>query len=107
MSAKNPKNGQDAEHAANRDFPPDPPPGKEEPVQPCKRKDQKHWIGIRVVDDKGKPVAGVKVKVKLTDGSTVDVTTDKKGQWKTQKVLPAGSCDISFPETLDKEWKEQ
>ncbi len=79
------------------------PAAKTKAMLPCK---EKHWIGVRVVNEKGKPVQGTKIKIKLTNGSTVEIASDKKGMYKTDKVLPAGSCDIWLPEIYDPEWKE-
>lgn len=105
MSAKNPASGKQAQDGANQNFQPQSvPQAKVNPVHECK---VKHWIGVRVVDEWGKPVAGLKIKLKLTDGTTTEVTSDKKGKYATAKVLPAGSCDISFPEVFDPEWRAQ
>ena len=105
MSAKNPVNGKQAKDGAGQNFQQNPvPQAKANPVQECT---PKHWIGVRVVDEMGKPVAGLKIKLKLTDGTTTEVTSDKQGKYTTAKVLPAGSCDISLPGVFDPEWKEQ
>jgi len=83
---------------------------------PCKEEDSKsepcgdnHWIGIKVVDEKGKSVTDVVVKLKPSDGSEriIDLSTVKlkRGTYKTRKNLPDGPCEVSFPETLDEEWK--
>jgi hypothetical protein len=104
MSSKNANNGKNAKSGAGKDFNPAPiPVPKQDPV-PCA---PKHWIGVRVVNEKGKPVAGVKLKLKLTDGTTPEVTSDKNGKYTTPKNLPAGNCEISFPDVFDLEWKEQ
>jgi hypothetical protein len=105
MSAKNPVNGKEAQQGVGQNFQPNPvPQGKVNPVQECK---PKHWIGVRVVDEKGKPVVGVKIKLKLPNGNISEDTSDKNGKYTTGKALPAGSCDISLPEEFDLEWKEQ
>ncbi len=62
---------------------------------------------MRVVDENGKALRGVRLKVKLTDGTTVDVTSDKNGKYTSAKSYPAGNCDITFPDTFNLEWKEQ
>jgi hypothetical protein len=103
MSAKDPKNGNNAKAGAAKDCKAVPAPGgKANPVLGC---EQKHWIGVRVVGEDGKPLAGVKIKLKLTDGTTRDVVSDANGKYVTDKVLPAGSCDISFPDLFDIEWQ--
>jgi hypothetical protein len=83
-----------------------------DPVQNCPKEGKKDWIGVRVVDEDGKPVKDVKVRLKLTDGSvtTVDFASAKleaDGSYRTEKILDPGDCEISFPDLFDVEWKAQ
>jgi len=104
MSSKAVDNANAAQTGAqNLGSAPNPNP-QDPPVMPCQKK---HWIGVRVVDENGKPVKGVQVKIKLTDGTTTDITIDKSGSYKTAKVLPPGNCEISLPKIYDPEWKPQ
>lgn len=67
-------------------------------------KEKKHWIGLEMVDEEGKPVPGLGYKVKLPDGSETSGTTDEKGQAKITNIDP-GSCQITWD--LDKDaWEE-
>jgi type VI secretion system secreted protein VgrG len=67
-------------------------------------KDKKHWIGLEMVDEEGKPVAGLGYRVKLPDGSETSGTLDDKGQAKITNI-DAGNCQVSFD--LDKDaWEE-
>ncbi len=104
MSAKDPKNAKEAKTGAGNLGEDKNPAPKEGVVQPC---DKKHWFGVRVVDKKGKVVPGVKVKLKLTDGTTPVITIDKTGAYKTTKCLNPGNCEVSFPDLFDVEWKPQ
>jgi hypothetical protein len=101
MSAKDPKNAKGAKQGGGNLGGGKIPAPKGAPVQPCKKK---HWFGVRVVDEKGKVVPGVKVKLKLTDGSTPVITIDKTGTHKTATTLDPGNCEVSFPDLFDAEW---
>ena len=105
MSSKNAKNGDAAKKGAADGFDDkSAPDAKPDPVLPCK---QNHWVGYRVVNDLGKPVAGVKVKITYPDKTTADTVSDKKGQFKSAKTLGEGECEFSFPDLYDAEWKSQ
>ena len=105
MSAKDPGNGSHAQTAASQQFPDSAAPtGSGDGVQPCEKK---HWIKIRVVDEDGKPLTGIKLKVELTDGTTSEILSDGKGRFDTKKTLPPGNCKISLPDTFDADWDEQ
>jgi hypothetical protein len=104
MSAKDPQNAKQAKEGAENLGGGQNPVVQEKPVLPCRKK---HWIGVRVVDDQGKPVPGVKVKLKLNDGTTPDITVGKTGSYTTPKNLDTGNCEVSFPELFDVEWKPQ
>ena len=101
MSAKDPKNAKGAKEGGGGLGGGKNPAPKGAPVLPCKKK---HWFGVRVVDEKGKVVPGVKVKLKLTDGTTPEIIIDKTGAYKTATTLDPGNCDVSFPDLFDAEW---
>ena len=70
------------------------------------------WIGVKVVDEAGHPVKDVKVRIKLTNGSTVDVdfnsaTLQSDGSYQTDHNIDPGQCEISCPELFDLEWHPQ
>ncbi|SRR5579884_4124376 len=102
MSAKDSKKAKEAKTGAEDGFGAGPVPSSDPPVLPCEKK---HWFGVRLVDDAGKPVALEKVKIKLSDGTVQNVRLDKAGNFKTKKILPAGSCQVWFPDLFDVEWK--
>ncbi len=104
MSSKDPQTAKNAQQGANNLGGNNGPQGGNGAVLPCQKK---HWFGIRVVDEKGKPVPGVKVKLKLTDGTTPAITIDDTGGYTTAKCLEAGNCEVTFPELFDVEWKPQ
>lgn len=71
--------------------------------------DQKHWVGVQVVDESGNPVKDVTVHIKLPDASEIDVNfqsarLQKDGSFQTKKNLDAGNCEFSFPALFDAEW---
>lgn len=88
----------------------DPAQSKSSDKKPDKDKDKKKkkktdWIGIELKDTAGKPVASVKYKVKLSDGSTKEGTLDDSGKAKIEDIEP-GTCKISFPDIHDDEVKK-
>lgn len=104
MSAKDPNNAKGARAGATTLGTANIPGPTTGAVLPCAKK---HWFGIRVVDEAGKAVPGVKVKLKLTDGTTPVITIDETGSYTTAKCLDPGNCDVSFPDLFDVEWKPQ
>lgn len=85
-----------------------PPPQQSAPA----KEKEKTWIGVRVVDQRGKPVKDVRVQIKLTDGQVViiDMASEElepDGSYRTEKVLDPGLCEISFPDLDGSEWKPQ
>ena len=108
MGGKNKKSAQDCA-AATESQSGKPVPQGDKPVLPCQ---QKHWFGIRVVDEAGKVVTDVTAEVLLTGGSlaVVDFLTEsleKDGAWRTEKVLESGQCVVAFPDLYDMEWWPQ
>lgn len=78
-------------------------------VQSCDEKKQKHFIGIKVLDEEGKVVKDVVVKGKGDDGTalTIDLssaTLEKDGTFRTKKVLDAANFDFTFPDVFNVEW---
>lgn len=87
---------------------PEPVPKKNDPDLPCD-KENKHWVGVRVEDEKGKLVKDVTVHLKLPDGSDVDIdmataAVGADGAYKTCKTYDPGTCDFSFPSLFNLEW---
>jgi hypothetical protein len=58
------------------------------------------WIEIQLVDPDGKPIADQRYKITASDGRVYQGYTDSLGSALVRN-LPAGNCNISFPE-LDK-----
>jgi len=71
--------------------PPEPDEQKKAPPPPAPKGG---FIVFKVVDnDTGKPLAGVKLKIKLTNGQVAEFTTDWSGMVDIRGI-PSGSCDI-------------
>ena len=68
-------------------------------------KTKKTWIEIRLVNKKGDPVPGAKYRIKLTDDSVEEGTTDEFGSARFTGIDP-GTCQVSFLEFDAKEWKK-
>ncbi|MHC5110534.1 MAG: type VI secretion system Vgr family protein [Planctomycetota bacterium] len=64
--------------------------------------EEKSWIGIRLQDDNGEPLAGERYKIVLSDGTTVaEGSLNNLGEACVRGIDP-GSCEVTFPD-LDKE----
>ena len=108
MGGKNAENAQASKKGVD-EMPDEPTPQVES--QEATRCVKNHWIGVKGVDEAGKGVHDVTVKLKASDGTESTVVLAKKklrsGEYKTGKVLAAGNCEISFPAEYDVEWKPQ
>lgn len=71
--------------------PPEPPPVPPAPVE------ETVWIEIELVKETGEPVGGARVQVRLPDGQLKDVRLNSNGRIRFDDI-PAGTCQISFPE---------
>ena len=81
--------------------PPEPsgPAGQAGPTQPT------HWISFELKDKKtGAPCADERYEVTLPDGSTREGTLDEHGRAKITD-MPAGQCQIDFPDIDGREWQ--
>ena len=70
-----------------------PAPGPEEQSDP---NDKTHSIDITLNDPDGKPMSGVKIRVRAPDGRTIEKTLDASGNAKFEQ-LTEGTCEVSFP----------
>ncbi len=80
-------------------------PGAKTGVAPC----QKHWVAVRVEDEDGTVVRDIKVHGELTDGGDFTMnlssqTLGADGSYRTQVVLPSGTCKFGLPDVQDAEW---
>lgn len=55
------------------------------------------WFGVQLVDASGRPRAGEKYKVTLTDGRELEGKLDARGIARFDDI-PRGKCRIAFPE---------
>jgi hypothetical protein len=62
------------------------------------------WIEIRLVDANGKPVPGAAYEITLPDGSIRSGSLSEKGVARYDQI-PAGPCEVRFPELDAKEWQ--
>ena len=69
-----------------------------------KQEKVKTWVGIELVDHRGRPVAGEKYKITLADGSVKQGTLDNKGKAKIDNVEP-GACTVTFPDRPGQAWE--
>ncbi len=63
------------------------------------------WVGVELVDDKGKPVPNEAYKVKLTDGTVQEGTLDDQGKARIEGVKD-GNVEIAFPDYHGDEWSK-
>ena len=66
--------------------------------------DPKTWVGIELVDDVGRAVAGQRYVVKVPEGVVNEGTLDAQGRARISGIDP-GACEISFPDIDAREWK--
>lgn len=69
-------------------------------------KEELHWVGLKLEDANGEPVADEEYRVKLPDGTVVQGRLDKDGKARIEDV-PAGKCEINFPRIHGDEWQSQ
>ena len=62
------------------------------------------WIEIRLVDEDGQPVPGAAYEIILPDGSIKSGSLNAKGAARYDQI-PAGQCEVRFPELDAKEWQ--
>lgn len=63
-----------------------------------------HWIGVKLVDNAGEPIAFQPFRLKLGDGSILEGTLDEKGYCRVEGV-EKGTTQVSFPNINADEWK--
>lgn len=67
--------------------------------------EQTHWIGVRLYDDNGEPLAGERYLITLPDGTKVAKgKTNKNGEVEVRGIDP-GSCTITFPDLDGATWE--
>jgi type VI secretion system secreted protein VgrG len=81
------------------------------PVQPHKppsnpedKKTKTHWIEILLVDEAGDPVPGEPYKITLPDATVAEGSLDEKGLARVDGI-PAGTCQITFPNRDKEAWE--
>jgi hypothetical protein len=68
------------------------------------RAETKTWIEVVLRDEDGKPFAGTKYRLRITDGSVREGTLNTAGSVRVNGILP-GMCQISFPELDGDGWR--
>jgi hypothetical protein len=68
------------------------------------KEEDSHWVGIRLKDEDGDPVADEPFRLKLPDGTIVEGYLDSKGEAEIHGI-PEGQCEVCFPQ-IDKDvWR--
>jgi hypothetical protein len=89
--------------------------GKKKPAKPAKPPpaaakkatksgESKTWIGLELVDDKGKPMGGVRYELLGPENSLVDGELGPDGKARVEG-LPKGAWKVRFPDLPDDSWK--
>lgn len=63
------------------------------------------WVGLRLLDPRGEPLADQACDITLPDGSTRSLRTDAQGEVRVTDV-EAGACEIEFPELDESLWEQ-
>jgi hypothetical protein len=58
---------------------------------------QTTWIGIQLLDERGRPMAKEHYRIELPDGSIIDGTLDPQGCARHDGIDP-GTCFVTFPD---------
>ncbi|TWT43685.1 Phage-related baseplate assembly protein [Phycisphaerae bacterium RAS1] len=65
---------------------------------------ESHWIGVRLFDSNGQPLAGERYYIKMPDGTKVAKgETNKDGEVEVKGIDP-GSCTVIFPDLDGATW---
>jgi hypothetical protein len=76
---------------------------EEAPPTPRWTREQKTWVVIEAVDDRGDPVPFVRYRVELPDHQVREGVLDEHGRAELRGVDP-GTCAVSFPDLDRREW---
>jgi len=90
--------------AQYRDLPPPLKPRPPLPAPEPKPDPERTFVHIKLLDDEGNPVPGVRYSVLLPDGATREGTLNSAGEARVEYVTP-GECKVTFPDLEDSEWK--
>lgn len=73
---------------------------KKPPPQQGKKKDEKTWIEIQLLDEGGSPIPDAKYEIEFADGKTKKGKLDKKGKARVENLDPevGSSAVVRFPE---------
>lgn len=61
------------------------------------------WIEVRLVDTENQPVAGERYRVRMPDQSIREGSLNEEGKVRFNGI-PAGQCQVCFPEIHGSEW---
>ena len=67
--------------------------------------DKKSWVKIKLVDEAGKPVPGVRYRVTTPGGRVASGSLNKEGKAEVKGIDP-GNCQITFPDLDQAAWEE-
>ena len=74
------------------------------PEKKDEKQKEKTWVEIVLVDMEGKPVPGVRYRVKLPGGEVKEGNLNSYGQAGFYELDP-GSCKVTFPELDEEAWE--
>ena len=69
------------------------------------KKQEKIWVEIVLVDLDGKPMPGVRYRLKLPGGEVKEGTLNSYGQAGFYQLEP-GSCSVTFPDLDEEAWEQ-
>jgi hypothetical protein len=62
------------------------------------------WVGLQLEDEEGEPVAGQRVRIKLSDGTVRESLSDDKGRIRLDGI-PLGNCQVEFVGVDASDWR--
>ncbi|WP_394829015.1 carboxypeptidase-like regulatory domain-containing protein [Pendulispora albinea] len=76
---------------------------KEAPERPRQEPVTEDWVGLRIVDQNGRPVPGVQYRITLASGATIEGEVDSNGKARIEGLSP-GPCSIACPDLDGRAW---
>jgi len=64
------------------------------------------WIGLKMEDEEGQPVGGLRYQLELSDGSVVEGALDDEGKARVTGIR-RGICRITFPDLDEAAWERK
>lgn len=72
---------------------------------PLDEDDRQHVVAMMLIGEDDEPIAGVRYRMELPDGTVVEGRTDDEGRALAWGLARAGDCKLSFPDLDHRAWE--